>query len=199
MRRGLSPIALGLLSLLSACSYVQPYYNYAAEPDPRKQEYVLGASDVVRVNVWKNPDLSVDAIVRPDGTISLPLLGDVPAAGRSPSQLRTDIAQKLTAFVKDESATVTVTVAAINSYHFVVSGNVERSGSYNASHYLTVTEAIALAGGPNRFADAEQTIIIRPTTGAAPKRIPIDYPGILDGKKPAQDLLVLTGDVIYVP
>lgn len=198
-RRGLSPIALGLLGALSACSYVQPYYNYAAEPDPRKQEYVLGPSDVVRVNVWKNPELSGDAIVRPDGTISLPLVGDVPAAGRTPSQLRAEIAQKLTAFLKDDSATVTVSVAAINSYRFVVSGNVEHGGSFIANHYLTVTEALALAGGPNRFGSAEQTVIIRQNPGGAPKRIPVDYPAILEGKKPGQDLPVLAGDVIYVP
>jgi polysaccharide export outer membrane protein len=200
-RRGLCRFwSLGLAILpLTACGHVQPYYNYAAEPDPRTQEYVLGPSDVVRINVWKNPDLSGDAIVRPDGTISMPLVGDIHAAGRTPSQLRAEIAQKLTAFVKDESATVTVTVAAINSYRFVVSGNVEHSGAYAANHYLTVTEAIALAGGPNRFADADQTVIIRQNPGNAPKRIPIDYPAILDGRKPNQDLPVLSGDVIYVP
>src|SRR6476619_2812610 len=72
----------------SACGHKQPRYDYAAEPDPRKQEYVIGPSDVLRISVWRNPDLSGDAIVRPDGTITLPLVGDLRAAGRTPGQIR---------------------------------------------------------------------------------------------------------------
>lgn len=187
-----APLSLG-------CTTPRPYHDYASEPDPRKQEYVLGPSDVLRINVWHNPDLSSEAVVRPDGTISLPLIGDVRAAGRTSGQLRAEIAQRLSTFVKDESATVTVAVTAINSYRFVVSGNVEHAGSFGGSRYVTVSEAIALAGGPNRYASPEQTVIIRSDPAKGKRRIPVDYPGILSGKTPDHDLPVLPGDTVHVP
>lgn len=189
-----------LLGLVGGCGARQAAYNYLEEPDPRKQEYVLGPSDVVRVTVWHNPDLSGDSTVRPDGTITIPLIGDLKAAGRTPHEVRDEIAEKLKEFVKDEAAIVTVAVAAINSYRFTVAGNVERPASYTANHYVTVSEAITLAGGPNRFANPEQTVIVRAgRKDAAPKRIPIDFPGILAGKKPEQDLPILAGDTVYIP
>jgi polysaccharide export outer membrane protein len=185
---------------LSACKTVQPYYDYASEPDPRRQEFAVGPADVLRVNVWKNPDLSGEATVRPDGTISLPLLGEIRAAGRTPRELQADIGQKLAAFVKDDSATVTVTVAAINSYHFVVLGNVEHGGTFTANHYTTVTEAVALAGGPNRFGDVERMVIIRQDAAKGTvKRIPIDYNAILTGARADENLALLPGDTVYVP
>ena len=186
-------------ALTAGCATVHPYFNYAAEPDPRKLEYVLGPSDVLRVNVWRNPDLSADAIIRPDGTISLPLVGDLRAAGRTPGQVREEITQRLRAFVKDESAIVTVALAAINSYRFTVSGNVEHTGTFSPNHYTTITEAIALTGGPNRYASPEDTVIIRANPGGGVRRIPIDYPAVLKGQHPEQDLPILSGDVVYVP
>jgi polysaccharide export outer membrane protein len=183
----------------AACATTHPYFNYAAEPDPRKQEYVLGSSDLLRVNVWHNPDLSGEAIIRPDGTISLPLVGDIRAAGRTAGQVREEIAQRLRTFVKDESAVVTVAVAAINSYRFTVSGNVEHPGAFTANHFVTLTEAVALSGGPSRFASAEDSVIIRANPSGNPRRIPVDYPAILQGKHPEQDLPILGGDIIYIP
>jgi len=183
------------------CATVQPPYDYSSEPDPRKHDYVLGPSDVLRISVWHNPDLSADPVVRPDGTITLPLIGDLRAAGLTPNEIRQQIEQRLKTFVKDEAAIVTVAVSAINSYRFVVSGNVEKAGVYSATHFVTVSEAITLAGGPNRFASAERTTIIRtPSAGAAvPRRIPVDYPQILSGKRADEDLVIVAGDNVYVP
>src|SRR5438874_9813418 len=76
-----------------------PAYDYSQEPDPRKTEFVIGASDGVRITVWKNPELSTDATVRPDGTITMPLLGDLQAVGKTPSQLRDLVTRKLSAFI----------------------------------------------------------------------------------------------------
>jgi len=200
-RLWVSGVALGALVVLApGCPAPHAPYDYKLEPDPRKQEYVLGPSDVLRINVWHNAELSVEVAVRPDGTISMPLIGDVQAAGRTPAQVRAEIAKRLSTFVRDESAIVTVTVAAINSYRFVISGNVEKAGAYASAHYVTVSEALALAGGPNRFASADETVIIRtdPARGGV-KRIPIDYPAILNGTHPEQDLFLLPGDTLYVP
>ena len=121
-------------------------------------------------------------------------MGDLRAAGRTPGQVREEIAQRLRAFVKDESAVVTVAVSAINSYRFTVSGNAEHTGTYASNHFLTVTEAIALAGGPNKFASPEDTVVIRSKPEGV-RRIPIDYPAILKGTHRNQDLPLLAGDV----
>jgi polysaccharide export outer membrane protein len=194
-------VTLALATCLgAACATTHAKYDYAAEPDPRKLEYVLGPSDLLHIAVWHNPDLSGDAIVRPDGTITLPLVGDLRAAGRTPGQLRGEIAQRLATFIKDDAATVTVAITAVNSYRFTVSGNVERPGAYSANHYVTLSEAVTLAGGPNKYANAEETVIVRsdPQKGVT-KRIPIDYPSVLNGTRPEQDLALMTGDTVYVP
>jgi polysaccharide biosynthesis/export protein len=199
----LNNLSVAMLSLASAllgsCAYKLPPYDYLREPDPRKDEFRLGPSDVLHVTVWHNIDLSGDAIVRPDGTISLPLIGDLRAAGRTTAELRAEIAQRLKAFIKDEAATVTVAISAINSYRFVVSGNVEHPGAFAANHFVTVSEAIAMTGGPNRFSSPIETVIIRTDASGKTRRIPIDYPSILDGKHPEHDLPLLPGDMIYMP
>src|SRR5579863_2343214 len=97
-------------------------YADAARKDPRAHPYVIGPSDVVRVTVWKDPNLSTDAAVRPDGTITLPLVGEVVAAGRTAAELQASIGVRLSAFAKD--AVVTVAVIDVNSYRFTVAGNV---------------------------------------------------------------------------
>src|SRR4029079_4109107 len=98
--------ALGL-GLIAGCAPKQARYNYAPEPAPRKSEYVIGASDVLRISVWHNVDLSGEAIVRPDGTITMPLVGDLRAAGRTPGQIRAEITQRLGTFIQDDAPVVT--------------------------------------------------------------------------------------------
>jgi polysaccharide export outer membrane protein len=188
-----------LLALAPACATTHGPYDYASEPDPRKGEFLLGPSDVLKITVWRNPELSTDAIVRPDGTMSMPLAGDLQAAGRTTQQLRDEIVKRLRAYIKDESLSVTVAVSAINSYRFVVSGNVERPGAYTSNHYVTVSEAMALAGGPNKFSDPGGTVIIRSNAAGETKRIPVDYLGVLAGKTPQENLTLVAGDTIYVP
>jgi polysaccharide export outer membrane protein len=194
-------LALPFLTVLVAvgCGHTQPRFNYAGEPDPRKSEYILGASDVLRVTVWKNPDLSAETTVRPDGVITLPLMGDFQAGGHTAEQLRTEIRARLGTFVKDESALVTVAVAAINSYRVTVSGNVERPGTYPVNHFINVSEALMLAGGANKFASPEDAILIRTSPEQGTRRIPIDCVAILRGAKLEQNLTIIAGDTIYVP
>ena len=129
----------------------------------------------------------------------MPLVGDLQASGRTSVQLKEEIIKRLKAYLKDEAAIVTVAVTAINSYRFIVSGNVERPGVYNANHYVTVSEAMALAGGPNKFGDAGGTVIIRVDSAGSVHRIPIDYPGVLAGTRPNENLALMSGDTIYVP
>jgi polysaccharide biosynthesis/export protein len=180
----------------TACATVANY-DYASEPDPRKHEFVIGPSDVLHVVVWKNPELSVDATVRPDGTITLPLIGDLRAAGRTASDLRTEITQRLSQYIKEYP--VTVAVAAVNSYRFTVSGSVEHGGAFSPNHYVSFAEAVALAGGPNRYASADEAVILRVGKDGRQRRIPIEYSAILNGTRPDMNLIILSGDIVYIP
>ena len=189
--------SLLILVLLAGCGTVS--YDYSREPDPRKSEFVIGVSDGVRITVWKNAELSTDATVRPDGTITMPLLGDLHAVGLTPTQLRDEVVKKLAAFVKDETATVTVALTAINSYRFTVSGNFERPGVITSKYYVTVAEAIALAGGINRFANPHKLVIIRQDPKTKVRRIPIDYDRVSSGEHPEENLVLLAGDTLYAP
>ncbi len=135
--------------------------------------------------------------MRPDGTFTVPLVGDVVAAGRSADDVRGELTRRISAYVKD--AIVTVAVVEVNSYRFTVSGNVERPGMFTERYFVTVSEAVALAGGPNRFATPSDVVIIRPAPGHPPTRIPIDLEQILSGERPDQNIVVLAGDTVLVP
>ncbi|HEX8952785.1 MAG TPA: polysaccharide biosynthesis/export family protein [Polyangia bacterium] len=172
------------------------YYDYSKEPDPRKGEFVLGVNDALHVNVWKNAELSVDARVRPDGTITMPLVGDIKAAGRTPSSLKSEITKRLQSFVRDEGAIVSIAVTEVNSYRFTVAGQVEHAGLLTAKYYVTASEAIAMAGGLNRFANPHKLTLVRNDQRGL-RRIPIDYDHIASGLHPEEDIVLLAGDTLY--
>jgi polysaccharide export outer membrane protein len=174
------------------------YPHFGKERDPRSQPYVIGVGDRLEINVWKDEELSTEAYVRPDGTVTIPLIGDVVATGRSPTDLKKEIKQRLDRYVKD--AIVTVAVTEVNSYSFTVTGNVAHPGVFSNRNWVTISEAIALAGGPSRYGDADAVVVIRrDQPKARPRRIPIDYDAILEGDAPEQDIVILNGDTIYVP
>lgn len=183
-----------LLSSVAGCASV-PYYDYKVEPDPRKSEFVIGPLDQLSVVVWKNRELSTDVTVRPDGVITLPLIGDVKAAGRTPSVLQKEITKRYSDYVRDEEMVLSVGVLAVNSYQFTVIGSVEHAGLMTSRTYLTVIEALAMAGGPNRFAGSVLYVV----RDNPPRRIPIDIKRASSGEYPEENLVVLRGDLIVVP
>ncbi len=174
-------------------------YDYSKEPDPRKSEFVIGASDGIHVTVWKNPELTTDATVRPDGTITMPLLGDIQAMGKTPTLLRDEISKRLSQYIKDETAVVTVALISVSSYRFSVGGNFEHPGIFTSKYYVQVAEAIAMAGGINKFANPHRLIIIRPDPGRKVRRIPIDYDRVSSGEHPEENLVLLAGDTLFAP
>jgi len=182
----------------SACGTLHRY-DYSGEPDPRKSEYVIGVADALSIQVWKNPELSKDVTVRPDGTITLPLIGDLKADGRTPSQLRDEVTRQLTKFVRGEGVVVTIAVTGVNSYRFTISGNVAQAGVFSSNRYLTVLEAIQLAGGPSRFASPRKMRLYRQGRDGVTRVIPLDYEALLSGAQPEANLPLLAGDHIYVP
>lgn len=187
-------LALLFSLLLCACGSTISY-DYKKEPDPRNKEYEIGALDQVRVVVWKNTELSAEAAVRPDGVITLPLIGDAKAAGKTPSQLQKELAKKYEAFVKVDETAVSVSVTQINSYSFTVSGNVEKAGLYKEKPWVTVLEAIALAGGPNKYAGNEAYIL----RGSPQRKVPLDLKRATSGEHPEENVVVLRGDTIVIP
>lgn len=190
-------LAVGPAVLAAGCT-PSVNYNYKAEPDPRKLDYVLGPSDTVRINVWKNGELSTDAIVRPDGTITMPLVGDIQASGRTTKELRDEVVKRLGTYLRAEETPVTVALTAVNSYRFTVSGNVEHGGAFSPKYYVTVSDAIAMAGGLNKFAAGNKIVILRSDGGKA-RRIPIVYSLLQSGARPDMDVVLMSGDTVMVP
>lgn len=185
--------------LTAAGCATQVSYDYSKEPDPRRAEYTVGPADVLRVNVWREPELSVEVRVRPDGTFTMPLIGDIKAAGLPLSKIRAQIAAGLANFVKPENLQVTLALVSASGYQFTITGNVEKNGTFTPSNYITVLEAVTMAGGPNRFASPEKAFIIRDSASGRPRQIPVDIERLRTGKRLEQNIVVLPGDIIVVP
>jgi len=188
------------LGVLAACPSTLPKYDYSKEPDPRDKEIVLGVGDVVGINVWENPGLNTEATIRPDGEITMPLVGDLKAAGETPSSLKAQIKTKLADFVKLNGTEITVAVRSWKSYRFTIQGEVTRTGVFSSDQYLTVGEALAMAGGLTRFAKRDEIRLVRrdPASGKI-RQIPLDYEALASGSHPEMNIFVLPGDTIWVP
>lgn len=184
---------------LAACGAPINNYDYSKEYDPRAHEYVIGAGDQLRINVWQNNDLSTEVLVRPDGTITLPLIGDSQVAGKTPTDVKADITAKLSKFIKTESSVVTVAVAQVQSYRFTVAGQVQNPGTFQSAYYVTVAEAIAMAGGPTRFASTTDVELIRVAADGKTRHIPINYDEIQSRKNPQENLTLVAGDTVFIP
>jgi len=190
------------LVVLAGCPKPVPFHDYAKEPDPRSTELILGVGDVVAINVWENKEFNTEATIRPDGTITMPLIGDLKAAGETPSSLKKQIKTQLADYVKSAPGTelVTIAVKAWRSYKFTLQGEVSRPGVYTSEGFVTVADAVAMAGGLTRFAKQSEIKIFRPDPAAKkPRQIPIDYGQITSGKRLDMNIWVLAGDVISVP
>jgi polysaccharide export outer membrane protein len=162
-------------------------------PAPSPAGYVIGLGDVLRVTVWKEPDLTSEATVRPDGMITVPLLGDVPAAGRLPTQLAGTLVAQLQRYV--EGPRVTVSVIQATSARIYVVGQMLRPGEFPLAGRMTVLKALALAGGFKEFARPESIVIVREDQTV----ITFNYKRVADGKDVSQNVLLAAGDTIVVP
>lgn len=166
-----------------------------ASPIDVDPNYVIGADDSIQVNVWKEPAFTEEVLVRPDGMISVPALGDVPAAGKTPMDLAADLTGRLKKLIIDP--TVTVTVLAINSKHVYMVGEIGRVGPLPMTPNMTVLQAIATAGGLSPYANKKHIYILRGEPGKQVK-IPFDYnKAVKTGN--AQGITLQPGDTIVVP
>ncbi len=164
-------------------------------------EFLIGPEDILVVTVWRNQELSKEVIVRPDGKISLPLLGDVVAAGLTAQALSKQIADGLAEFMS--TPTVSVQVKEINSYHVFVVGEVSRPGKIPLKSFTSVIQGISLAGGFTTFASRNSIHVLRMVKNGQgePKQvmIPVPYTDIVKGKNLEANFILKAGDVIVVP
>jgi polysaccharide biosynthesis/export protein len=164
---------------------------------PHDDSFVVGNDDLLAINVWKEPDISRQIPVRSDGRISLPLVGEVQAAGRTPLQLEQDIASKLRNYIAEPE--VTVMVQQINSEKFNILGQVAKPGSYSLTHAVTVLDAIAVAGGFRDFAKQKGIYILRQNPSGGQSRLAFNYKDVIKGKNPEQNIKLEPRDTIVVP
>ena len=164
---------------------------------PHDDSFVIGNDDVLAVNVWKEPDISRSIPVRSDGKISLPLVGEVQATGRTPLKLEQEIASRLKNYISEPE--VTVIVQQINSQKFNILGQVTRPGSYVITNSATVLDAIAVAGGFRDFAKQKSIYILRQNVDGSQTRIPFNYKEVVKGQNPAQNIKLQPRDTIVVP
>lgn len=158
--------------------------------------YVIGPEDVLAVIVWRENDMSVDATVRPDGMITVPVINDVAAAGLTPQQLRDRLTEVAAKYVADPN--ITVVVKAINSRNVYITGQVLKPGRYPLAVASTVLQLIATAGGLAEYADAENVRIVRIENGRS-SSLRFNYQDVARGRAMEQNIELKPGDTIVVP
>jgi polysaccharide biosynthesis/export protein len=194
--KGTFGILLGIVALVAVSRSAAAQDQGDGDPSTRETTssgYVIGPADVLRIVVWKEPDLTRDVTVRPDGMITVPLLGDVPAAGRAPNQVAESLAEALKRYI--ESPQVVVIVSQATSARFYVLGRVTRSGEYPLTGGTTVLQGLALAGGFQEYAKMKDIVVVK-GDGTV---VPFNFDRIADGKDVSQNLPLDPGDTIVVP
>ena len=176
----------------------------AATPAPdtknssvRPESYVIGAEDQLSIYVWKEPDMSKSVPVRPDGMISLPLIGEVKAAGYTPVQLQGILAEDMKKYISEPQ--VTVVVEKVASLNFNIVGEVYKPGYYPLTRRMTVLDAISLAGGFKDFAKTKKIYVLRTGPNGTQQRLPFNYKQVIKGEVPQQNVDLQPRDTIVVP
>ena len=158
--------------------------------------YIVGDSDVIHVNVWKEPEVSQTVVVRTDGNISLPLINEVKVSGLTPLQIQDLIGEKLKGFLNNPQ--VTVTVIEIRSKRAFITGEVVRPGTYSLNAQTSVLQLIAQAGGFTPFAKRDSIVVLRTEDGKQ-FRLKFKYKEVVQGKKTEQNIALHPGDTVVVP
>lgn len=161
-------------------------------------EYRIGPEDVLEIMVWKNADLTRTVTVRPDGKVSLPLIGDVQASGLTTDQLKTVVTQRMKEYI--ETPQVSILVSTINSYFYYILGEIAKPGKYQLKERTTVLQAISMAGGFTPFASRNGMSLFRKDPVSSNEiKLRIRYDDIISSADPKKNLFIQSGDTIVVP
>ena len=186
-----------MCSILTGAQVLVGVMPAGSEPSPAAEaSYLLGPEDIVKISVWKDEHLTQEVVVRPDGMISFPLVGDVPAAGRTIEDVRLELVKRLNRFV--QSPQVSVLAIKILSYKIYVIGRVNKPGEFLVGHYTDVLQALSLAGGLNQFAAENDIRIMRRNRGEQ-QVFQFRYGDVRKGKEMGQNIILERGDVVVVP
>jgi polysaccharide export outer membrane protein len=168
----------------------------ASESSAADPGYLLGPEDVLLISVWKDDHLTREVVVRPDGMISFPLVGDLAAEGKTVDELRSDLVRRLVKYIP--TVNVTVAVTKVLSYKIYVVGRVTKPGEYLVGHYTDVLQALSLAGGLTPFAAENDIKVIRRVMGQQ-QVFAFRYGDVRKGRDLEQNILLQRGDVVMVP
>jgi len=199
-----------MMSLLGGCLFaavmliaLPAYSQQTAEPGGDAKQrvvsdtgYRIGAGDVLEISVWKEDTLKKEVLVRPDGGVSFPLVGNLQAAGKTAAQLQQEITTKLDKFIPD--AVVSVALLKVNSNTIYVIGKVNKPGDYIAGSYVDVMQALSMAGGLTPFAAENDIKVLRRENGGE-VALPFYYAQVKKGEKLEQNIMLKGGDVVVVP
>lgn len=184
------PSALATLLLLVTAQALSQESGYLVE------EYKIGPEDVLDISVWKEPELTRQVLVRPDGGISFPLAGDVQAAGKTTSEVQQIITERLRRYIPE--AVVSVSAVKLAGYRIYVLGKVNNPGQFVPGRYVDVLQALTLAGGLTPYASRGSINIVR-RIGGQLETMPFDFGDVEDGRNLEQNILLESGDVVVVP
>ncbi len=188
-----TPIILVVVIILIACLHAG---SAGAQPSQSDPSYHLGPEDIVMISVWKDEHLTREVVVRPDGMISFPLIGDVLATNRTVEDLRLEITRRLARYIPNPH--VSVSAMKLQSYKIYVMGRVNKPGEYLVGHYTDVLQALSLAGGLTPFASENDIKIIR-RDSSEERVFGFRYGDIQKGRDLKQNILLQRGDVVMVP
>jgi len=205
LSRGLGVLTLAVFAAASAAAQVRAQQPADAPANAASNAtagatvpagYVIGPEDVLTIVVWREKDMSTDAVVRPDGQISIPLLNDLQAGGLTPDQLKSAIERAASKYVAEPNATVIV--KAINSRKVHIVGNVMKAGTYSLAGDMTVLQLIAQAGGLQEWADSKHITVMRKQDGKDTV-LNFNYKDVVKQKNLQQNVLLNPGDTVIVP
>ena len=185
-----------LITMLALCGVVFAHAQESDGGNVGSSGYFVGPEDVLEISVWKEESLKREVLIRPDGKLSFPLIGDIQAAGKTPDQLRREIAEWLGKYIPEPI--VTVVVIKVAAYKIYVLGQVKKAGEYTVGHPLNVIQALALAGGLTPYAAENNIKILRRNDGKE-VAIPFEYADVNKGRKLEQNIILKSGDVVMVP
>ena len=187
---------LNIVALCCLCFAIFTAGQALAEQKNEIKEYRIDVGDALEINVWKEPEMTRPVVVRLDGRISLPLIGDVIAAGSTPMELAKTLEKKIGEIIEEPSVTVILTASNSRVYYMV--GNINSPGAYPIIAPVNLLQAIAKAGGLGEWADKDEIIIVRRSSGKD-EMLSFNYEKFVKGKDLSQNIMIQYGDTIIVP
>jgi len=189
-------LMLSFFLMISMSSVQADETDNVPEQETKTTSYLIGPGDLLSISVWKEEGMQKDVLVKPDGSLTFPLAGDIQAGGMTTLELTEELIKKLKRYIPNPNVTVSVLQAVSNKVY--VLGKVNRPGEFIASHFMDVLQALSLAGGVTPYADSDDIKIIRRTKDGK-EVFDFDYDEVISGERLDMNILLKAGDTVVVP